>query len=198
MTTRSDFAQDPAVQLLQWYNDAVAAKIKNPDAMTLASATRGGVPSARIVLYKGMNEKGIRFYTNYHSPKGRELKANPKAALVFYWSSLDRQLRVEGKVEPLKKAESDAYWNTRSRDSRLSALASKQSGIIAGREVLEQRVQELTEKYEGKDIPRPSHWGGFCLIPTRFEFWLAGDHRLHDRFCYLKKKNKWELVQLSP
>lgn len=198
MNQTFDFDPDPWTQFHQWYNDAVQSKIKNPEAMTLATATPRGVPSARIVLFKGMNTKGFKFYTHYKSRKGLELKANPRASLLFYWSTLDRQIRIEGKIERVSKADSDQYWHSRPRESCLSALASNQSQPIAGREALEKKFKELSQKFINKKIPRPAHWGGYVLIPQRFEFWIAGNHRLHDRYCYLKKGKNWKILQLGP
>lgn len=189
---------DPFKQFLSWYNDAVQAGIKLPDAMTLATVTPQGRPSARMVLYKGMNDKGLRFYTNYQSKKGWELSQNAFAALVFYWSQLDRQIRVEGRVEKVSEGDSDEYWVSRPRESQIGGWASEQSTVVSNRDVLEKKFQELNLKYEGKNIPRPPHWGGFCLIPDRFEFWMAGPHRLHDRFSYEKKGQKWEISRLAP
>jgi pyridoxamine 5'-phosphate oxidase len=198
MMTTADFDPNPWVQFSKWYDQAAQAHIKNPDAMTLATATLDGTPSARIVLYKGLNSKGLRFFTNYQSRKSEELLQNPKAALVFYWSTLDRQIRIEGKIEVLSSRESDEYWNSRPRASRLSAIASPQSTPISNRQVIENQIQELTTQYQNQEIPRPENWGGFCLIPNRFEFWFAGNHRFHDRFCYLKKNTHWEMIQLAP
>jgi pyridoxamine 5'-phosphate oxidase len=189
---------DPWKKFLSWYEDAVKANIKNPDAMTLATSTPNGVPSARIVLYKGVNPEGLRFFTNYRSRKGKELKKNPRAAVVFYWSSLDRQIRIEGKVKELSSTESDGYWNTRPKESRINSLASPQSSPIPDRAFLEKIVDELDAKYAGGNVPRPKHWGGYCLIPNRFEFWVAGDYRLHDRFIYVKKGSSWSCSRLAP
>ncbi len=190
--------KDPFRFFKKWYQDAEQAKVKNPEAMTLSTSTLQGRPSARIVLYKGMNTQGLCFYTHYRSRKGRELLTNPRAALVFYWSALDRQIRIEGKVSPLPEEESDRYWQSRPRESRLGALASHQSAEIPSRRYLELKIQKLTQKYRGQDIPRPAHWGGFCLIPQRFEFWQSGDFRVHDRFCYQRIGQKWKQVRLSP
>jgi pyridoxamine 5'-phosphate oxidase len=145
-----------------------------------------------------MNPKGIRFFTNFKSRKGKELLSNPRAAVVFYWPALDRQVRIEGKVELLSPEESDEYWKTRPRDSRIGSAASPQSSVVPDVEVLEEKVNELSLKYEGKDVPRPAHWGGFCLVPNRFEFWVSGLNRLHDRFCYIKKQKIWTQVRLAP
>jgi pyridoxamine 5'-phosphate oxidase len=197
-TAISELNPDPFQQFLAWYGDAVAAKIKNPDAMALATASSQGIPSARMVLYKGLNEKGLRFFTNYQSRKARELKANPRASVVFYWPALDRQVRVEGKIVVLAESESNVYWRSRARESQIGGVASKQSTVIAGRAELEERLEAIAQKYEGKEIPRPKNWGGYCIIPERFEFWHAGDFRIHDRFHYLKKNKQWRIEQLSP
>jgi pyridoxamine 5'-phosphate oxidase len=198
MTINPEFDSNPLHQFLKWYDQAAASGIKNPEAMTLATATPDGTPSARIVLYKGIAHEGLRFFTNYESRKAVELFKNPKGALVFYWSSLDRQVRIEGRIEPLPSSESDQYWLSRPRGSRLSALASPQSQIISSREVLENKIEELDAQYEGQEILRPENWGGFVLIPNHFEFWFSGDDRLHDRFCYIKKGSDWSLVRLAP
>ena len=198
MKIEPHFDPHPISQFLNWYETAEKADIRQPEAMTLATATRNGTPSARIVLYKGLNQKGFKFFTNYQSRKSRELTANPKAALVFYWPSLNRQIRIEGKVQKLTRFESDEYWMSRPRESRIGAIASKQSSVIRNRDVLEKKIAELSVKYSEKDIPRPKNWGGYCLIPNRFEFWLLGDYRLHDRFLYQKRGKKWAFYRLAP
>jgi pyridoxamine 5'-phosphate oxidase len=164
----------------------------------LATASRTRTPSARIVLFKGVNESGIKFFTNYSSRKGKELKSNPQAALVFYWSALDRQIRIEGKIQTLSPEESDAYWVSRPRESQVGAIASSQSSVIPNRQFLENKLKQIELKYAGKEIPRPKNWGGFCLLPKRVEFWISGEHRIHDRFCFLKKGKKWSVSRLSP
>lgn len=198
METFEKLDSDPFHEFQKLYQKAVETQTKYPDAMSLATSTRSGTPSVRVVLFKGLNSKGFRFFTNYRSRKGKELGANPKAAAVFYWPGLDRQIRIEGKIEKLSKKESDEYWLSRARESRLSALVSPQSTAIPDKKKLETSLKELTLKYEGKDIPRPSHWGGYCLIPERIEFWQEGGFRFHDRFCYLKKKGKWVITRLAP
>ena len=198
VTTQPNLDPDPFTQFRKWYDEAVSAGVQQLDAMTLATATKEGKPSARLVFYKGINNKRFLFYTNYESQKGRELLQNPMAALVFYWPSLHRQVRVEGDVEKLSYEESNRYFQTRSRESQLGAWASRQSEIIAGREVLEECIARLQHEYEGKEIPCPPFWGGFCLIPDKFEFWIGGANRLHDRFCYLQRADSWEIVRLSP
>ncbi len=181
-----------------WFQEAKSQQPKYPEAMTLATSTPDGSPSARMVLFRGLNSKGICFYTNYESRKSRELLANPRAALVFYWSVLDRQIRVEGRIEKTTEQESDDYWNSRPRDSRISALSSEQSREISSREELENRFFELQQKHKDQTVPRPPHWGGFCLVPDRFEFWVEGAHRLHDRFLYTRSGEGWMLKRLSP
>jgi pyridoxamine 5'-phosphate oxidase len=189
---------DPFEQFQTWFRDASSQNLKYPDAMTLATSTSDGIPSARMVLFKGLNSRGICFYTNYESRKAQELIENPRAALVFYWSALDRQIRVEGSIEKVTEQESDDYWNSRPRDSRISALSSEQSQEVKSREELENRFFTLQKKYQDQPIPRPPHWGGFCLVPQRFEFWMEGAHRLHDRFCYSRSENTWKITRLSP
>jgi pyridoxamine 5'-phosphate oxidase len=189
---------DPFKEFLKWYEMAEQAKLKNPNAMTLATANKKGVPSARVVLYKGTNQKGFLFYTNYKSQKAVELEENPHAALVFYWPSLDRQIRIQGKIEKISRAESDQYWETRPRESQIGALASQQSSKILGRKELEEEIKKLAHQFEDKKIPRPLHWGGFCLVPDHFEFWIEGKYRIHDRFCYTRKRNEWEFYQVAP
>ncbi len=198
MTTPTGFGPDPLAQFETWYEEAVRAGVPRPDAMTLATATRDGRPSARLVLYKGIDKGGVLFFTNYDSQKGRELLENPRAALVFYWAALDRQVRLEGPAERLSREESDRYFQTRPRGSQLGAWASRQSAVIPDRDVLERRVAELEAEYRGKRIPCPPFWGGFRLVPERVEFWIGQPDRLHDRFCYLREGGRWRVVRLSP
>jgi len=189
---------NPLNQFLKWYEQAEKSQIKYPEAMTLATATTSGVPSARVVLYKGLSGDGLRFFTNYRSRKGKELKKNPKAMVVFYWANLDRQIHIEGKIEELSAAESDEYWNTRPKESRINSLASPQSSPIPDRAFFEKKVSELQTKFPLEDVPRPKHWGGYRLLPQRFEFWVAGDFRFHDRFEYVKKAKVWTIARLAP
>ena len=198
MITRSEFNADPIRQFKKWYKAAEESGMKQPEAMTLATASKSKVPSARIVLFKGLNPEGFTFFTNYLSKKAKELDSNPKAAIVFYWPWLDKQIRIEGKVKKVTAQESDEYWGTRPRESQIGALASNQSSVIDGWTSLKKRVAELETQYCGKPIPRPIHWGGYCLIPNKIEFWSLGQYRLHDRYCYTKTGKKWNLKQLSP
>ena len=191
--------RDPIKQFQRWFADAIAQGLKLPEAMTLATATEDGQPSARMVLLKGVDERGFVFYTNYGSQKARELDENPPAALVFYWPQLDRQVRVEGTVMRTSAQESDAYFQTRPRDSQLGALASPQSEVIISRDVLEQRMREVEDIHRDRLIQRPSNWGGYLLNPKRIEFWQARPSRLHDRLLYeLQPDGTWTISRLAP
>jgi pyridoxamine 5'-phosphate oxidase len=194
----SDLDADPVLLFGRWLGEALVAEVHEAHAMTLATATPDGMPSARVVLLRQVDERGFVFYTNYRSRKGRELDANPRAALVFYWPELQRQVRVEGRVELVSDAESDDYFRTRPRDSRLGALASEQSEVIADRDVLEARLRELSARYPGEEVPRPPHWGGYRLVPSALEFWQGRPSRLHDRFRYEREGGTWKHVRLSP
>lgn len=182
--------------LLSWlYPQAI---LHQPESMTLATATPEGKPSARVVLYKGMFEKGFVFYTNYNSRKGLELVQNPQAALVFHWGFPERQIRVEGIVSPLLREESQRYWESRPRGSQLSALASHQSQSIESYDAFLKKVQNIEEKYRGLKIPCPDFWGGYVLRPERFEFWEARLNRMHERVCYEWKNGAWNKYWLAP
>jgi pyridoxamine 5'-phosphate oxidase len=195
---KSDLDPDPVRQLDRWVQDAVVAGLTEPKAMTLATATPEGRPSARVVLLRGLDERGLVFYTNYESQKGRELGQNPFAALVFYWDALRRQARVTGPVARLSREESEAYFSTRPVGHRLSAWASAQSQPITNREALEARLSQVTEKF-GDDVPLPPFWGGFRVVPDTFEFWQNGPSRLHDRFRYTRQPDGvWRIERLSP
>lgn len=190
---------NPLTQFQHWFSQALEAKLHEPNAMTLATATRSGIPSARIVLLKGVDDRGFVFYTNYDSRKGQELTDNPHACLVFLWADLERQVRIEGTVTKISESESDAYFQSRPMGSRLGAWASEQSQVVTGRSVLEQRLAALKEQYEHQDIPRPSHWGGFRVIPHGIEFWQGRPNRLHDRLYYrLLAEGTWQRDRLSP
>jgi pyridoxamine 5'-phosphate oxidase len=196
--TEADLLEDPIALFQRWYGEAHAALGFHADAMTLATATPDGAPSARIVLLKGVDARGFRFFTNERSRKGGELAANPRAALAILWAPLERQVRVTGAVRRIDAAESDAYFATRPRGSQLGALASEQSRPIGGREELEARVAELAQRHAGGDVPRPPHWGGFVVVPGEIEFWQGRPDRLHDRFRYVRAGEGWELTRLQP
>ncbi len=190
--------RDPIKQFQLWFNDAVAAKLPLPEAMTLATATPDGKPSARMVLLKQVDHDGFVFFTNYQSAKAEQLDANPYAALVFYWSQLDRQVRVEGSVVKTSAQESREYFSTRPRESQIGAWASAQSQAIGSRDVLEQRAHELEELYSDREVDRPEHWGGYRLKPERIEFWKSRIGRLHDRILYIRNDNAWTITRLAP
>jgi pyridoxamine 5'-phosphate oxidase len=183
----------------KWFDEAMAAEVQEPNAMTLATATRDGIPSARIVLLKGADKNGFSFYSNYLSRKGKELAKNPSACLVFFWPELARQVRIEGKILKLSKEESEAYFASRPFGSQLGAIVSPQSQVIANREVLDVAYTAYEQKFEGKKIPKPAHWGGYILNPIAIEFWQGRQSRLHDRVKYvLMEKGKWKIERLAP
>jgi len=189
---------DPIKQFQLWFDDAIAAKLPLPEAMTLATATADGKPSARMVLLKQVDQDGFVFFTNYHSAKAEQLDANPYAALVFYWSQLDRQVRVEGSVSKTSAEESRDYFRTRPRESQIGAWASAQSQAITSRDVLEQRSHELEELYCDREVDCPEHWGGYRLKPERIEFWKSRIGRLHDRILYVRNGDSWTITRLAP
>lgn len=196
--SETDVAPDPMSQFKRWFDEAVTAKLPEPNAMTLATVGADGQPSARIVLLKGIDDRGFTFFTNYESRKGLDLAANPRAALLFHWVQLERQVRVEGLVEKVADDESDAYFASRPLGSRVGAWASEQSREVPGRDVLEQRELEYRSKF-GDNPPRPPHWGGYRLVPTAMEFWQGRPSRLHDRIAYrVQPGGAWQIVRLSP
>lgn len=194
----ADVAADPFEQFGRWWNDAIAAEVEEVNAMTLATASKDGIPSARIVLLKGYDEQGFVFFTNYESTKGKELMANPNAALVFFWRELERQVRIEGRVEKVSSEESDEYFHSRPEGSRIGAWSSPQSAIITNRTIIETNVTQYSKRFEGHEIPRPEHWGGYRVIPKKFEFWQGRSSRLHDRFQYTKDQEQWLRNRLAP
>jgi pyridoxamine 5'-phosphate oxidase len=195
----ADVPPDPFQQFRAWYQRAEAAQIPLVDSMTLATATPDGKPSARMVLLKGVDDRGFIFFTNYDSRKGQELAVNPHAALVLHWKELERQVRIEGMVEQITPGESDAYFQTRPWGSRVSACVSPQSQVISSREVLERRMQEVMSQHPDEQIPRPPNWGGYRVLPATIEFWQGRPNRLHDRLCYQRSADgRWRIERLSP
>ena len=197
--SEKDLNSDPIAQFGVWFQQALDADLLEPNAMTLATATPDGKPTARIVLLKGVDERGFVFYTNYESQKGQQLIANPYAALVFLWDKLERQIRVEGRVVKLSREESTEYFHSRPKASQLGAIASDQSRVIPNRKVLEQKLDELNAKYQDETVPIPEHWGGFRVIPNHIEFWQGRPSRLHDRLVYdLQTDGGWQIQRLAP
>lgn len=194
-----DLSADPFDLFGAWMSDAEAAEQNDPNAMTLATVSPEGRPSARIILLKGYSRDGFCFYTNLESRKGRELAATPVAALLFHWKSLRRQIRIEGTVTPVTTAEADAYFATRRRLSQIGAIASDQSRPLPDRAVFEKRLHEVEDTFKGREIPRPANWSGFRLCPERFEFWQERDHRLHDRAIWVRQgPADWDVTRLYP
>ena len=193
----SDADADPLRQFRQWLDEAIRAEVPEPTAMTLATADAAGRPSARVVLLKGVDERGFVFFTNYQSRKGIELATRPHAALVFFWKELERQVRIEGDIEKVSVADNDAYYRSRPLGSRIGAWASPQSQPIESREWLEARVREAEAKH-GENPQRPSHWGGYRLVPDALEFWQGRQSRLHDRIAYKRQASVWARTRLAP
>ena len=194
----AEAASNPFVQFTEWWNDALASNIDEVNAMTLATVNAAGKPSARIVLLKGMSEEGYEFYTNYESHKAKEMAGNSNVALVFFWKELERQIRIEGTVKKAPEDVSDIYFNSRPEESRIGAWSSPQSKIIPSREILEDNVIANKTRFEGKEITRPTFWGGYIVQPVLFEFWQGRSNRLHDRIEYVKNENEWIKRRLAP
>lgn len=196
--SETDAHPNPVEQFSKWFGEAIAAQVPEANAMSVSTATTDGRPSSRILLIKDFDQRGFTFFTNYESRKGRELDSNPYAALLFYWIELERQVRIEGRVERISNAENDTYYNSRPVKSRLGAIASAQSRPVASREVLEARVKEVEEQY-GDHPVRPAHWGGYRVVPDYLEFWQGRPSRLHDRIAYqLQADGSWKLQRLQP
>jgi pyridoxamine 5'-phosphate oxidase len=197
--SESDVANDPIQQFSKWWEEAVASHIDEVNAMTLATASIDGMPSARIVLLKGFDNRGFTFFTNYDSFKAQQLSENPKACLVFFWKELERQVRITGIIEKLSDRESDDYFNSRPEGSRLGAWASPQSRVIESREWLDDNYAAITNKMKGQKIARPQHWGGYIVKPVIVEFWQGRPSRLHDRIQYtLEENGNWKIERLAP
>ena len=193
-----DLARDPFRQFEKWFQEAEAAKVVEPNAMTLATTGRDGRPSARTVLLKEFDGRGFVFFSNYESRKGRELDTNPYAALVFPWLALERQVIIEGAVARVPREESEAYFHSRPRASQLGAWVSQQSAVISGRALLEESMKALEQKHAGREVPLPLHWGGWRLLPETVEFWQGRRSRLHDRLRYRRVKDGWVIERLAP
>ncbi|EQA55165.1 pyridoxamine 5'-phosphate oxidase [Leptospira kmetyi] len=194
-----DTGNDPIVFFQKWFQEAVLSEVFEVNAMTLATATKDGIPDARTVLLKGITNDSFLFYTNYESRKGKELEENPKACLVFFWSELERQIRIEGNVTKVSKEESEEYFHSRPRESQIGAVASPQSQKIPDRKFLEERFAKLSKEFEGKEVELPNHWGGYAVQPIRIEFWQGRSSRLHDRIVFEKKSDSsWDKFRVAP
>lgn len=188
---------DPVEQFEEWLHEAIDAKLPEPNGMTLSTVNAQGRPSSRVVLLRGFNTEGFVFYTNYLSRKGQDISEHPVACINFWWPVLERQVRIEGRIEKVSPEDSDAYFASRPRDSQLSAASSPQSQVIENKDVLLERISELQAQYP-EDMPRPEHWGGYRLVPEYFEFWQGGPARLHDRFVYVLQDGNWTTQRLAP
>lgn len=207
-TLRHDFAKqtldekqvntNPIVQFEAWFKEAVNAKVNEPNAMTVCTATKDGKPSARILLLRNFSDSGFAYYSNYTSRKGREIEENSNCALLFFWPELERQVRIEGTVEKQTAEESDLYFNTRPRSSKLGAWTSEQSKVIASRDILAKEFELFSAKFPDEQVPRPPHWGGYLLKPVSIEFWQGRPSRLHDRILYTKGNDGWKIERLAP
>lgn len=194
----SDLAADPLMQLERWLADAASAGMMEPTAMTLASVSADGRPSARVVLFKGLREGGMSFFTDYDSRKGAELAANPNVALVFWWDRLERSVRVEGRARRLSHGESESYFQSRPRESQIGAATSQQSRVVATREELDARLDENLARFGSDEVPCPDRWGGYVVEPDVFEFWQGRRGRLHDRLRYRRESSVWRIERLEP
>jgi pyridoxamine 5'-phosphate oxidase len=193
----SKISDDPFQQFRFWFDLVVKSNIVEPNAMTIATSTKAGIPSARMVLLKDFDQTGFTFFTNYGSRKGKELLENPLASILFWWREFERQVRIEGKIEKISRKESEEYFNLRPIKSRYGALASDQSEVVENREILEKKFADLEKQFDDNP-PMPKNWGGYKLIPSRFEFWQGRQDRLHDRICYEKFNNDWKIYRLQP
>lgn len=195
---RSDVDTDPILQFKKWWEEALAANADEVNAMTLSTCSDDRKPSSRIVLLKGIHENGFVFFTNYNSRKASELDQNPFASLLFFWKELERQVRIEGRVEKTDTKESDTYFASRPRESQVGAWTSPQSKTIPSRDFLQKKEKEIEDQFRDKQIPRPPNWGGYLLIPGRMEFWQGRPGRLHDRILYTSSENEWKIERLAP
>lgn len=196
--SEGDVELNPFMQFTRWWREALGAEILEVNAMTLATANAAGKPSARIVLLKGYDDKGFVFFTNYQSRKGQEITQNDQATLLFFWKELERQVRIEGRIEKISDQENDEYFHSRPEGSRIGAWSSPQSKVIKDRTVIEENVRNYTEKFSGGSIPRPEHWGGYRVIPELIEFWQGRPSRLHDRILYTSDQENWIIQRLAP
>jgi pyridoxamine 5'-phosphate oxidase len=196
--SENDVNKNGIVQFEQWFKEAVNAKVNEPNAMTVCTATKEGKPSARILLLRNFDENGFVFYTNYDSRKGHEIEANPYCSILFFWPELERQVRIEGMLQKQSKADSDIYFQTRPRTSKLGAWSSPQSKVIESRKVLDEAYQKNSEKFPDEQVPRPEFWGGYLLKPSSIEFWQGRPSRMHDRILYRKENNNWVISRLAP
>ena len=193
-----DVDQNPITQFKKWLEEAIQAEVLEPTAMTVSTVSKEGKPHSRILLLKGLDERGMVFYSNFESEKGQDMRTNPFVGLNFFWAELERQVRVEGKVSQISQEESETYFKSRPRGSQIGAWVSPQSQEIPSRDFLEERIKEISAKYEGQDVPMPAHWGGYLLKVNKLEFWQGRPSRLHDRIVYQLEGDKWRIFRLAP
>ncbi|HEX6124564.1 MAG TPA: pyridoxamine 5'-phosphate oxidase [Pyrinomonadaceae bacterium] len=196
--SKASVAADPFVQFANWFDENLASQPAEPSAVLLSTVGSDGAPSSRVVLLKGFDARGFVFYSNYESKKGRDIAAEPRTSLTFFWPELERQVHIAGRTEKVSREESESYFKSRPVASKLGAWASEQSTELSSREALEDRLREVTERFAGQDVPCPPFWGGYRIIPTRFEFWQGRPSRLHDRICYELRNDEWKISRLSP